>query len=95
MAKSRRSLFGIGEYPLTRIIHEIKQDARSFACPTIPIRIHDNPIFVIDSHFEKYYTHPIEVTPSCAYFMEYPVLSSEHTRICPRVFFIYSLKQGD
>ena len=38
--------------------------------PTNTIRFHDNLTFVIDLHFEKYYTHHIEVTPICAYFME-------------------------
>jgi len=65
-----------------------------FARPTIPIRIHDNPPLFIDSPFEKDYTHFIEVTPSCAYFMEYPVLSSD-TRGSIRVYFLFSLKKGD
>ena len=67
--------------------------ARRFVHPTTSIRIHDNPSFLIDSCFEKYYTRFIEVTPSCAYFMEYPVLSSKHTRICPRVFFYIPSKK--
>ena len=77
------------------MIYRWAETARRFFNPTTPIRIHDNPVFVIDSHFKWYYTHLIEVTPLCAYFMEYPVLSSEHTRMYLRVFFIYSLKKGD
>jgi len=87
-------IFEWGNCPLSRISYQIKQAARSFINPTTSIRNHNNPVFVIDSHFEKYYTHPIEVTPTCAYFTQYPVLSI-NTRGCIRVYFLYSLKKGD
>jgi hypothetical protein len=61
--------------------------------PTIHIRNHNDPIFVIDSHFEKYYTHFIEVTPTCAYFMETLRLVDQDTRIFPRVFFLFPQKR--
>ncbi len=37
---------------------------------TIPIRLHDDPVFIIDSLFEKYYTHIIrfEGTPMRLYY---------------------------
>jgi hypothetical protein len=76
------------------IRHGIKPGARRLAYPTISIRIHNNFVFVIDSHFERYYTHHIEVTPICDYFTQYPVLSI-NTRGCFRVYFLYSLKKGD
>jgi hypothetical protein len=63
--------------------------------PTISIRIHDNPIFVIDLHFEEYYTHRIEVTPTCAYFMEIPRLVDLIHADIPACIFLYSLKKGD
>lgn len=57
--------------PIRQHQAQIKQDAHSFQTYNFST-ILQNPIFVIDSHFEEYYTHHIEVTPICDYFMEIP-----------------------
>jgi len=82
-----------GKCPLSRISHGIKPDARRLIYPTIAIRIDNISAFVIDSHFKKYYTHHIEVTPICDYFTKYPVMLIKHTRIYLRVLFIFPQKR--
>lgn len=89
-------MFGRGKCLLIRIRQQVKWGAsRLFVHPAIPIRIHNNPKFVIDLHFEKYYTHHIEVTPTCDYFMEVPRFVDQiHAEISACIF-LYSLKKGD